>query len=249
MKGKWWINPFVQYRLSLLPSFCWEKDKNWCNASTFNNRYADSTNHSGLLMLIFRQNCSNNLISWGIFKLLPARDKNACLVLLFVFNLKVKVLLCSCEGTVSLFLCLMCVFTGICALQACAAQSAFINPSKQHDDSSESDRPFNGSVWGDFSRRFAKCVQLRGCGGFSGELLSDPNELEETAVLRLQSARRPIICQHLSKSAVAVPSGAFKRRACCPAPVFYSPRSCDEKGVTMAQIQGMIHFKEGLWMT
>lgn len=72
-----------------------------------------------------------------------------------------------------------------CSFQAYDTLGTIIYPSKQHVNGSQSDRPFNGSVSRDFSRWFTKYVESCGCGGFKGELLSDSNELLETAAPRL----------------------------------------------------------------
>lgn len=72
-----------------------------------------------------------------------------------------------------------------CSFQAYDTLGTIIYPSKQHVNSSQSDRPFNGSVSRDFSRWFTKYVESCGCGGFKGELLSDSNELSETAAPQL----------------------------------------------------------------
>lgn len=57
-----------------------------------------------------------------------------------------------------------------------------------------------------------------GAGGFKAELLSDPNELQETAPLCWSSARRPIIRRHMSESIAARRSGSFRWRVCVKSP-------------------------------
>ncbi|TNN25210.1 hypothetical protein EYF80_064662 [Liparis tanakae] len=53
---------------------------------------------------------------------------------------------------------------------------------------------------------------------WGGGVLSDSNELPETAALRSEPARRPIIRRRLSESAVALLSGAFRRHESGPTP-------------------------------